>query len=272
MKAGQNVPSTSSLARIAVAALCLTTSAAGVAPRGPQGEADSISVDLNIPAYRLTVRAGDSIVGEFAVAIGTRAFPTPVGDFALRKVELNPRWVPPASAWARDREPMPPGPRNPMGRAKLEFHPTYYLHGTPEPESVGSAASHGCVRLRNEDVLALARLLVGWGRPELADSVERWAMPGRGSRRIDLARAAALGVRYDLIEVRHDRIVAYPDPYRLRTDSTDAVAAVRLSLVLGVPVSRHIVTQLLDRVAARPVEVPLDSIAWEPPPALPAQE
>jgi hypothetical protein len=263
---------TTVLASAAFGVLCLSSAAGGNGTRVSRSVGDSISVDLNLPAYRLTVRAGDSIVGEFGVAIGARSFPTPLGEFLLRKVELNPAWIPPESDWARGRKPMPPGPGNPMGRAKLEFHPTYYLHGTPEPESVGSAASHGCVRLRNEDVLALARLLVEWGRQELADSVQGWAEPGAASRRIDLVKPASLTVRYDLLEVRHGRAVGHADPYRLRTDSTDALGAARLSHALGIPVPRAVVTRLLDRAQGEAFEVTLDSIAAVSVPAVPPQE
>jgi murein L,D-transpeptidase YcbB/YkuD len=51
-----------------------------------------------------------------------------------------------------------------MGRVKLFFlEPTYYLHGTNDESSVGRAVSHGCIRMRNEDIVALARLVMEHG-------------------------------------------------------------------------------------------------------------
>ena len=43
------------------------------------------------------------------------------GDFSVRRVIWNPRWVPPNSKWARGKKPMGPGPDNPMGRVKIFF-------------------------------------------------------------------------------------------------------------------------------------------------------
>jgi murein L,D-transpeptidase YcbB/YkuD len=38
--------------------------------------------------------------------------------------------------------------------------PDYFIHGTEDEESIGRAASHGCIRMRNEDAIALARLVM----------------------------------------------------------------------------------------------------------------
>lgn len=96
---------------------------------------------------------------------GKQGHATPRGNFAIQRVIWNPRWVPPDSEWARGKKPREPGdPRNPMGRVKAFFRePTYYIHGTDDEASIGRAASHGCVRMRNEDVIELSRLLVEHG-------------------------------------------------------------------------------------------------------------
>ncbi len=244
-------------------------------PRVFLSSPDSISVRLNLPAYRLDVRAGESLVS-YRVAIGSRRYPTPTGTFALLRIELNPGWVPPASDWARDREPMPPGPRNPMGRVKIEFLPTYYLHGTPEPESVGSSASHGCVRLRNEDALELAGRLLSWGRPDLDDStVSGWLADAVAGRRISLEQAVPLEIRYDLVEVSAGRVHVHPDPYRLRSDSTDALAQARLVEELApAPVPAGIAGRLLDLARSAGFTISTDSVSAGqlPPPAAPVAD
>src|SRR5690606_17893342 len=81
--------------RSILAAGCLLLGGAGQSSQAPIRPAgtDSDSVDLNLPAYRLVVRSGDSLVERFTVAIGAPAFPTPIGEFALRRVELNPGWI-----------------------------------------------------------------------------------------------------------------------------------------------------------------------------------
>lgn len=112
---------------------------------------------------------------------------------------------------------MPPGPANPMGRAKVKVLPLYYLHGTPDSASIGKAVSHGCIRLRNSDVLTLADLMLAGGAPELADP-ERVSILRDTVRSvaIDLADSIELTIRYDLLEVVDDTLAAYPDIYRRR--------------------------------------------------------
>jgi lipoprotein-anchoring transpeptidase ErfK/SrfK len=101
-------------------------------------------------------------VGSYPVAIGQRAHPTPTGQFRIRRLVWNPRWVPPDARWARGKQARAPGdPRNPMGRVKLFFkEPDLYIHGTHEVDSLGSAESHGCLRMRNSDVIALGRTVM----------------------------------------------------------------------------------------------------------------
>ena len=51
-----------------------------------------------------------------------------------------------------------------MGRVKIFFaDPDYYIHGTNDESSLGRAASHGCLRMRNEDVIALAKVVMEHG-------------------------------------------------------------------------------------------------------------
>ena len=87
---------------------------------------------------------------------------SPPGAYRISHMIWNPRWVPPASDWARDHQPEPPGsPGNPMGRVKLFFHePDLYVHGTRETDSLGEAESHGCIRMSNSAVIAVARLVM----------------------------------------------------------------------------------------------------------------
>jgi lipoprotein-anchoring transpeptidase ErfK/SrfK len=122
-----------------------------------------LRVDLS--ERKLYIEENGSVVRTFSVAVGKSQHPTPRGTFAVRRVIWNPRWVPPNSEWARGKQPREPGdPRNPMGRVKAFFRePTYYLHGTDDESSIGRAASHGCVRMRNDDIIELSRWLVEHG-------------------------------------------------------------------------------------------------------------
>ncbi len=116
-----------------------------------------LKVDLS--ERRLYVIEGGDVVRSYPVAIGTRKHPTPTGSYRTGRIDWNPRWVPPPREWARKLRPRAPGdPRNPMQGVKIYFRePYYFIHGTNDPGSIGSAASHGCLRMRTGDAKNLAR-------------------------------------------------------------------------------------------------------------------
>jgi hypothetical protein len=174
----------------------------------------TLSMVLNIPAFRLDVRNGDGLVRSYTVAVGSRRYRTPTGRYAVSSVELNPWWHPPDSPWARREKVTPPGPDNPMGPAKLNFHELYFLHGTPWEQSLGSAASHGCVRMARADVLELARIVLTATRPAVsAADVDAAEADPRRTRRYDLRRTVPLTVEYRTAEVRGDTLELHPDVY-----------------------------------------------------------
>jgi murein L,D-transpeptidase YcbB/YkuD len=175
----------------------------------------ALAVAVNIPAYRLDVRDGDS-TWSYRVAVGTRRYPTPRGVFRVREVVWNPWWVPPPSDWARDARVTPPGPDNPMGRVKLRVTELVFLHGTPLVGSLGRATSHACVRLANADAVALARLVHRRALPEVPDSVVDAALAD-STRPVRLAvrRPVPVTLRYEVVEVRRDTLWVYPDVYGL---------------------------------------------------------
>ena len=129
-------------------------------PARVRGEEFYLSVDLS--ERTLYVMKNGEQVGSYPVAIGQPRHPTPRGQYRIRHLVWNPRWVPPDARWAQGRRPRAAGdPRNPMGRVKLFFKdPDLYIHGTHEVDSLGSAESHGCLRMRNADVIALARTVM----------------------------------------------------------------------------------------------------------------
>lgn len=167
----------------------------------PATAADTLPPDLtivvDIAANRLDLRKAGRVIARYPVATGLPTFPTPTGTFLIRSVELNPSWTPPASPWAAGRKPMPPGPANPMGRAKMMLMPQYYLHGTPDSLSLGTAASHGCIRMHNRDVLEVARQVIEAGAPALSDSAGFLVADAAHSRTILLERPIPVEVRYD---------------------------------------------------------------------------
>ena len=127
--------------------------------------ASSFSLTLDLSERKLYVVEDGETVESYSVAIGKPKHPTPRGNFAARRIVWNPRWVPPNERWARDKAARAPGdPRNPMGRVKIFFSdPDYYIHGTRDVDTLGEAESHGCVRMRNSEVIALAKRVMANG-------------------------------------------------------------------------------------------------------------
>ena len=181
---------------------------------GPQ----PLHLVVNIPAFRVDAYVDDSLVRTLPVAVGMRRFRTPRGHYEVTSIEWNPWWIPPDSPWAAKEKKTPPGPTNPMGRVKINFQPLYYLHGSPSRQSIGSAASHGCIRMLNEDAIALARLVHRFGTPTLtADDLDRLASDTTRTRLVELNVPVPIEVRYDLAELRDRRVIVYRDVYELAT-------------------------------------------------------
>jgi lipoprotein-anchoring transpeptidase ErfK/SrfK len=86
----------------------------------------------------------------------------------VEEMQVDPAWSPPASV-RRDNPALPdviPGgsPRNPMGARVIGLGPggQYAIHGTNMPGTIGTAASYGCFRMHNQDVIDLyARVQMG---------------------------------------------------------------------------------------------------------------
>jgi len=125
----------------------------------------TITLEVSLADRALRVREGEKTIATYPIAVGKQGHATPTGSFRVRRIIWNPSWVPPNEPWAKDRKPAKPGdPHNPMGRVKIFFsEPDYYIHGTEDGKSIGRAASHGCIRMKNDDVIALARLLMQRG-------------------------------------------------------------------------------------------------------------
>ena len=131
--------------------------------RSTRGGGLSLEVDLS--KRKMVVREGGDVVRTYGVAVGRASNPTPTGHFQTGRIIWNPRWVPPPRDWARDKVAREGGdPRNPMQGVKIYFRePWYYIHGTNDPRSIGTAASRGCLRMRPADAKELARLIQNSG-------------------------------------------------------------------------------------------------------------
>lgn len=112
----------------------------------------AIHVDLS--ERRLYLWDGTTLVKTYGVAVGSPSFPTPRGFWEVVTKRYLPTWGNPGSAWAASMpKSIPPGPGNPLGTRALNLSaPGIRIHGTSQDWSIGTAASHGCMRMHRWDV------------------------------------------------------------------------------------------------------------------------
>lgn len=116
----------------------------------------TMRIDIDVSARTLRLVRGGKVVQRYRVAVGTDENPTPTGRFAVAEVIptgdpkafLGPM-VLPLTAFSDTLNEFAGG----NGRVAI--------HGTSKPELIGQAVSHGCIRMRNADVLRLTRLVRG---------------------------------------------------------------------------------------------------------------
>jgi lipoprotein-anchoring transpeptidase ErfK/SrfK len=110
-------------------------------------------IEVNLGARTLTVYKDGRKVKTYRVAIGQAEYPTPTGTYRIITKQKNPTWNPPDSPWAEGLGAIPPGPGNPLGTRWIGTSaPAIGIHGTYADYSIGSAASHGCLRMHIPDV------------------------------------------------------------------------------------------------------------------------
>jgi lipoprotein-anchoring transpeptidase ErfK/SrfK len=95
---------------------------------------------------------------EYTVAVGAQGYDTPSGVYDVQSMQVDPVWNVPNSDWAGDLAgtTVPGGaPENPLKARWIGFNGAAGIHGTSDVGSLGSAASHGCVRMDVPDVIDL---------------------------------------------------------------------------------------------------------------------
>lgn len=109
----------------------------------------------------------DQLVAMFTVTTGSENDPLPIGDWEVVGVAYNPPFAyDPTLFWdvsdSEESQQLPPGPNGPVGLVWIDLNKEHYgIHGTPAPETIGRAQSHGCVRLTNWDAARLAQMVSG---------------------------------------------------------------------------------------------------------------
>lgn len=125
----------------------------------------SAQIIVDIGDLRLYLYHDGQLVKTYPVATGQPAYPTPTGTFAIVDKTKDPTWLPPNSDWAKNATPIPPGTENPLGTRWMGTSASGVgIHGVPPSEdgTIGTYASHGCIRMHNWDAVDLFdRVVVG---------------------------------------------------------------------------------------------------------------
>lgn len=158
-----------SLAGMTIAKLSSLLAIAAAWARAEQALADSAQrIVISIPDRKLALFERGKLLRIYDVAVGKPATPSPVGlHKVVCKIE-NPTWYGP-------RKTVPAGRANPLGTRWLGLSAKGYgIHGTNSPASIGKAASHGCVRMRNKDVEELFSLVRAGIEVDLRTETPEW--------------------------------------------------------------------------------------------------
>lgn len=135
-------------AAVVIAIASVERALAGQQPAAAPAPAKPVTrtIVVNLPAMNLDLIENGKVIKSYRIAVGKRATQTPVGTFRIASMVKNPAWN------GSHGQKADPGPRNPVGTRWMGLDAKGYgIHGTNAPGSIGRAASHGCIRLRNAD-------------------------------------------------------------------------------------------------------------------------
>jgi murein L,D-transpeptidase YcbB/YkuD len=189
-------------------------------------ELGSDHIFVNVPSYSLEVVDEGRSVSNYTVVVGKPSTPTPQIAVAAQAVVVNPWWNVPASiarsmkggaGFVRDGNTLrqPPGPRNALGRIKIDMPNPHsiYLHDTPSKAlfaKTSRAFSHGCIRVQDVERLARELVELDGNKPQKVDS----ALAGSATRTVRLTHARPVYLVYFTMDVNADgRVVSLEDPY-----------------------------------------------------------
>ena len=122
---------------------------------------------INRGGFQLTLYDHLKVEKTYRIAVGQAGLETPAGQYTIQDKQVNPSWHVPNSAWAGSLagQVIPPGPSNPIQARWMGIYNGAGIHGTTDVGSLGTAASHGCIRMAIPDVIDL------FDRVEIGDPV-----------------------------------------------------------------------------------------------------
>jgi len=151
--AEQTSPAQSAVGQSGLGENTVGQSAAGQSANPEVSDDASRLVLVSIPDRKLAVLDGGNVIATFDVAVGAVRSPSPTGEFQIVSRAANP-------IYNHRGKVILSGKDNPVGTRWVGLsRKPYGIHGTNAPSSIGHAASHGCIWLRNRDMERLFTML-----------------------------------------------------------------------------------------------------------------
>ena len=120
---------------------------------GAQAATKHRELIVSLSDRRMAVMEEGHVVKLYVVAVGASISPSPEGDFGIVNRVENPTYYHPGKV-------IGPGTLNPLGTRWMGLSKAGFgIHGTNQPESIGKAASHGCIRMKQQDLEELFVML-----------------------------------------------------------------------------------------------------------------
>ncbi|URR35816.1 L,D-transpeptidase [Thermosynechococcus sp. HN-54] len=152
LQAGQRAIAAFGLVTFSLCGQLSSTLATAPPPTTTEPRVAPLRLEISLSRRQLTLYQGQTPLRRYPVAVGRPGWETPTGQFQIREMIRNPAWKNPFTGAV-----IAGGhPRNPLGRRWIGFWSDgknwVGLHGTPNPDSIGHAVSHGCVRMYNHHI------------------------------------------------------------------------------------------------------------------------
>ncbi len=199
-------------------------------------EVEPVGLVINIPEMRLYDFTVKGLPEVFAIAIGDEIDNSLLGDFKVGNKRANPIWYVPASIRAEKPDlpaQVPPGPDNPLGDRWMNVGTTSYgIHGTNTPYSIGRLATHGCIRLYNDEMRRL------------------WERTASGTKLKLVYQPVKLGRRGNGLFLE-----AYPDVYNREPNRVGELMAKLRELGFTTYVDAELMQQVIKDAIGYPIQI-----------------
>src|SRR6185369_17712090 len=188
-----------------------------------------IKITVDVPAFRLTLWQNGKEVKTYEIGVGRLEFPLVIGMRRATQIIWNPEWVPPDSDWVEEsHSDVQPGehidagdPRNPIGKVKVPLGDAFLIHQAAKPGDLGHLVSHGCVRVRKEDLLDLASSIVTARGLSITKEQIDHAMKSTDRLVAALKTPIVVDINYDTLVIEGGVLHIYPDVYGRDTNTVE---------------------------------------------------